>query len=136
MDTDTHIGVVGMPGRAGFQKFEKEQVLEAIDGSGGIVSAVAQRLGCDWNTAKKYIERWKETRAAFDAERERVLDLAETTLVRSIRDGDVGAAKWYLSRLGRHRGYGDAVDVTSGGEPLRIVLTWREGEEEADDGDD
>ena len=107
-------------------RYTREAVLRAIRDSGGIVSAVAQRLKCDWNTARRYIDRWEGTRKAFQAERERVLDVAETTIIRAIKNGDVGAAKWYLSRLGRGRGYGDAVDLTSGGAPLRIVLHWPE----------
>ena len=105
-------------------RYEKETVLRAIRGSGGIMSAIAQRLGCEWDTARRYVNRWAETRAAFQAERERVLDLAETAVIRALKEGDVGTAKWVLSRLGRHRGWGDAVDVTSGGEKLHIVLRW------------
>lgn len=104
-------------------RYSKRTVLQAIEGSGGIVSAVAKRLGCDWATARAYIQRWPETQAAFEAERERILDQAETTLYRAIQEGDVQAAKWVLSRLGRHRGYGDHVEV-SGKQALEIVLQW------------
>lgn len=104
-------------------RYNKRTVLRAIEGSGGIVSAVAKRLGCDWATARAYIQRWAETQAAFEAERERILDLAETTLYRAIQEGDAQAAKWVLSRLGRHRGYGDHVEV-SGKQALEIVLRW------------
>lgn len=31
------------------------QFIEAIPGTGGIISAIAKRVGCDWITAKKYI---------------------------------------------------------------------------------
>ena len=114
-----------MPGRRGYARYSQKQVLEAVRDSGGIVSAVAARLGCDWNTARKYIDRWKTTQTAFEAERERVLDLAETTLVKAIKSGDVGAAKWYLSRIGRNRGFSDAVDVTTGGQPItEVKFVW------------
>lgn len=113
-------------------RYNKRTVLRAIEGSGGIVSAVARRLGCDWATARAYIQRWPETQAAFEAERERILDLAEATLYRAIQEGDAQAAKWVLSRLGRHRGYGDHVEV-SGQQTLEIVLRWPD-EVEGDDG--
>ncbi|GIV50648.1 MAG: hypothetical protein KatS3mg038_3386 [Candidatus Kapaibacterium sp.] len=105
-----------------------KEILTAIEGSGGITSAVAQRLDCDWRTADKYIKKWDATRAAFEAERERVLDLAETTIVRAIRDGDVGAAKWYLSRMGRHRGWGDDVAINTGN--IRVVVKWADDEDD------
>ncbi len=106
-------------------RYTREQVLAAIRDSGGIISAVAQRLGCEWDTARRYIQRWAETRAAFQAERERVLDLAETALIRAIREGDVGTAKWLLSRLGRHRGFGDTLSVDG---PVVIRLRWEDDE--------
>lgn len=113
-------------------RYNKRTVLQAIEGSGGIISAVAKRLGCDWATARAYIQRWAETTAAFEAERERILDLAETTLYRAIQEGDVQAAKWVLSRLGKSRGYGDHVEV-SGRQALEIVLRWPDEGEGDDD---
>lgn len=109
--------------RSGRRGYTKEQVLAAIEGSGGIMSAVAKRLGCDWNTAKKYVSRWVATRAAFRAEREKVLDLAETTLLKSIKDGDAASAKWMLSRLGRHRGYVERQEIEPvGDKPILVVV--------------
>lgn len=103
--------------------YTKDQVLKAIEGSGGIVSAVASRLGCAWKTADNLVKRWAEVREAFMAEREKVLDIAETTLIKSIQNGDTQDAKWMLSKRGKARGYGDALDVTSGGG--KIVVTLR-----------
>lgn len=103
-------------------RYNKRTVLQAIEGSGGIISAVAKRLGCDWATARAYIQRWPETQAAFEAERERILDLAETTIYRAIQEGDVQAAKWVLSRLGRHRGFSDEIGLQHGGQvTIRVV---------------
>ncbi len=113
-----------MPGRAGWSRFTKEQVLEAIRDSGGIVSAVARKLECDWNTARKYISKWQETRDAFAAERERVLDVAETVVIRALEAGDVGVAKWLLSRLGGRRGFGDA--LVDADQVMVIRLRWED----------
>ena len=35
---------------AGKEKFTAEQVVQAIAGTGGIVSAIAKKLDCDWHT--------------------------------------------------------------------------------------
>jgi hypothetical protein len=102
----------------------------AIPGTGGIISAIARKVGCDWHTAKKYIEAHASVKAVYDAECERVLDLAETVIIQSvIDDKDVQTAKWYLTLKGRDRGYSERreVDVTSGGQP--IVLRWPDQEE-------
>ncbi|WP_156890755.1 hypothetical protein [Meiothermus rufus] len=111
----------------GRPRYNKRIVLRAIEGSGGIVSAVAKRLGASWSTARALIQRWPETQAAFEAEREKTLDEAESVIHRAIQEGDAQAAKWLLSRLGRHRGYGDHVEV-SGRQALEIVLRWPDEE--------
>ncbi|ADW21635.1 helix-turn-helix Fis-type [Thermus scotoductus SA-01] len=111
------------------RRYTKREVLKAIEGSGGVLSTVARRLGCSWHTAQAYVQRWPETQEAFQAERERILDLAEATLFRAVQEGDVQAAKWVLSRLGKSRGYGDHVEV-SGHQAVEVVLRWPEEEEE------
>ena len=99
--------------------------LEAIPGTGGIVSAIARKVGCDWNTAKKYIDQYPTVRAAYDAECEAMLDLAESTVLKNIKDGDTQDAKWYLTKKGKRRGYGDTVALTGeGGGPVRQVIEY------------
>ena len=84
-----------------------DTMLSAIEGSGAVVSTIARRLGCDWNTAKKYIERREETRTAYANEQEAVLDMCESTIYTSIKNGDTHSAKWVLATKGRQRGFGD-----------------------------
>jgi len=106
-------------------KYTAQEFIDAIAGTGGIVSAIARKVGCDWNTAKKYIDTYPTVRAAYDAECEAMLDLAESTVLKNIKDGDTQDAKWYLTKKGKRRGYGDAVEVTGeGGGALVVKLTW------------
>lgn len=97
--------------------FSKQKVLEAIKNSGGIVSSIQKKLGCDsWSTARKYINQWEETKQAYNDEKERICDIAESTLVSSIQSGNTQDAKWYLAKKGKHRGYADegtTVNVTN-----------------------
>ena len=104
-------------------KLKKPQVLEAIDGSGGIISQIARKLDVEWHTADTYIKKWEETRQAYQDEENRVLDLAESKLLSAIKNGEIAEVKWYLSRKGRKRGYitGQTVDHTSGGEQLTDI---------------
>ena len=104
--------------------------LAAIPGTGGIISAVARKVGCDWNTARKYIDTYPTVRAAYDAECEAMLDLAESTVLRNIKDGDTADAKWYLTKKGKRRGYGDAVELTGAeGGPVtfRVIYERKRG---------
>ncbi len=112
--------------------YTAQTFIDAIPGTGGIISAIARKVGCEWNTAKKYIDNYPTVRAAYDAECEAMLDLAESTVLKNIKDGDTADAKWYLTKKGKRRGYGDSVELTGeGGGPLVIRLTW--GDVGADD---
>ena len=93
----------------------KETVLEAIKGSGGIVSTVSKRLDCAWHTANKYIHEWDETKAAFEDEREAILDMAEGVIYQSIKEGNSQDAKWILSTLGKKRGFSEKVELEHSG---------------------
>ena len=103
------------------RKPTKKKVIDAIYDSGGIIDEIARRLGVSWATARSYINKWDETKELYDVENERILDMAEQTVLESIKGGDTQDAKWILSRKGKKRGYGDNVDITSGNEPIQEI---------------
>ena len=84
------------------ERFTKKQILEAISNSGGIMSAVQQKLGCkSWATAKKYVEKWADTREAWATENNHADDLAQSVIINDIKSGNVQTAKWWLERRQR-----------------------------------
>src|SRR6056297_3501935 len=93
----------------------KENVLEAIKGSGAIMNTIARRLDVAWHTANKYCNEYEETRQALKDETEKTIDLAESALLESIQGGDVQAAKWYLSTKGKNRGYSEKHEIEHSG---------------------
>jgi hypothetical protein len=101
-------------------QFTAAQFKKAIPGSGGIISTIAKRVGCDWDTAKKYLTEMPTITTAWENEKERVDDMAESTLIKSIQEGNTQDAKWWLARVRREK-FGDNVDVTTAGQPLTIV---------------
>ena len=81
------------------------QFIAAIEDSAGIISTIARRVGCAWNTAKRYIDTYATVKQAYENETQKVLDMAETTILKAIKAEDVGTARWYLSTKGKNRGY-------------------------------
>lgn len=74
---------------------------------------------------------WEKVRAALEAERDRVLDMAERVILRTMRralsgEGDerLGSrnARWFLEQKGKNRGYGNRVEVSGGDAPLRVEV--------------
>jgi len=91
------------------KNYLKDEVLEAMQNSGGIMSTVAKRLGGDWHTAEKYVLKFAETRKALADEENKVLDICQQSLIKSIKDGNTQDAKWYLSTKGKHRGFSEKI---------------------------
>lgn len=85
-------------------------IKNAIEGTGGIMQHIAQKLGCEWHTAKTYIEKYPETKLAYDNECESVIDLAESKLIENIEDNDNTAIIFFLKTKGRHRGYIERIE--------------------------
>lgn len=107
--------------------FTKEQVLDAIKGSNGIMSTIAGLLGCDWSTAEKFTQKWEETKTALQNEKERTLDAAENVILNALNAKDVQTAKWYLKMKGQDRGYVERQETTiKNADPLNINLSGGE----------
>ena len=107
----------------------KEMVLEAIKGSGGIVSTVSKRLGCAWSTARTYIDKWEDTQKAFLDEREAILDMAEGVIDNSVKDGNTQDAKWVLSTLGKDRGFSEKTQIEHSGDLKTTLVIDKELDE-------
>lgn len=101
------------------------EFIKAIPGSAGIISTIARRVGCDWHTAKRYVTEYATVKQAYEDERAKVVDLAETKVIEAINDGDISTVRWYLSTIGKDRGYTERSEHEvsgKGGEP--IVMTF------------
>jgi len=103
--------------------FTDEELIEAIKGTGGVITLISKKLGCNWRTAHKNLNRSEEIIATVKDEKETLLDRAEITLIKAINDDDVQTAKWYLQVKGRDRGYTPAMEVNG-----KIETTLPEGD--------
>lgn len=79
--------------------YTAEQFIKAIPGTGGIISTIAKRVGCDWHTADDWLRNKPTVNRAWQDEREAVADMAESVIVKNMQEGDVQTAKWLLERL-------------------------------------
>jgi hypothetical protein len=105
------------------KKLTKRKLLTAIKSSpGGIISQIAEKCGVDWHTVESFIKTNPECMQAWTDQRELFLDVCENTIAKSVASGDTQDAKWVLSRLGKKRGYGDNIDVTSAGQTIINIV--------------
>jgi len=100
-------------------RYTADKFIAAIPGSGGIISAIADRVGCDWHTAKKYIHKHPTVEAAWEAERNKITDKARHNIIRAIQEGDLQMSKWWIQVMDPE--FSPSLDIKSGGEAIKIV---------------
>ncbi len=77
-------------------RYTAEQFITALEGTGGIIAEVARRVGCDWHTARKFIDTHPTVHRAWQDERRQVSDRAQNNIIAAIEDGDLQISKWWL----------------------------------------
>lgn len=107
---------------AGKQKYTAQQMIDALTEAHGLLSLAARIIGCDRGTVRNYINRYPTVKRARDDAKDRVLDMAENNLYQKVAEGDITAIKYFLSTVGRERGYvtRSEQDVNVGGK-LQVV---------------
>ena len=110
-------------------RFTAQQFIDAIPGTGGVISTIAERVGCHWNTAKKYIDAMPTVQTAWQNERNRITDTAKNNIIKAIEDdGDLQMSKWWLSVLDDEFKPKQSVEHRGG---TVVTLDW--GDNVADD---
>ena len=105
-------------------KHSPQQIIKAISGTGGIKSTIAKRLGVTRWTVDNYLKRWKSVQEAYDEEREKIVDMAETKLLEKIKSGDYPAIRFFLMTQAKERGYVERQEHTGAdGDVIRVKLT-------------
>jgi hypothetical protein len=107
---------------AGAEQYKAQDFIAAIPGTGGIVTAIARKVGCAWNTAKRYIETHPTVQRAYQDECESILDLAEAKVISAIKDGDSQMIRYYLSTKGKSRGYSERTQIEALGDVVLRVI--------------
>jgi len=107
------------------RKISDKQFLAIYRANGGLSSRTARVIAEKYGFS--YSRQAVEQRAKkFPAEQidiqEENCDIAEETIINIMRSNDrktaLRAADLYLKAKGKHRGYGDALDITSGNKPI------------------
>lgn len=85
--------------------YTAEQIIEAIKGSRGFVTAVAKKLGCTRPYVYQLIKKFPTAQAALDDEREGIKDFVEGKLIEQINAGNITGIIFYLKTQAKDRGY-------------------------------
>ena len=81
---------------AGNNQYKVSEFIKEIPGTGGVISVIAARVGCAWNTAKKYIEEHPTVQQAYQNEKHAVDDKAVSNIFADISKGSIETSKWWV----------------------------------------
>jgi hypothetical protein len=105
------------------RRLRAEEIVLALNTSGGFISTAAEKLGATYHTVWTRIHRTPVLRQALDDVIERYIDLAESKLLAAIGKGEGWAICFFLKCKGKHRGYVERQEHT-GSDGGEIVLRW------------
>ena len=102
----------------------KEQMLEALELTLGIVTEACVKTGLSRTQHYAWYKNDEEYRKAVDSIDSKFIDFAETHLKKQIENGSTTATTFFLRTRGRKRGYNEKqeIDLTSGDEPIKINI--------------
>jgi hypothetical protein len=103
-------------------EYNKKRLIEAMERSLGIVTGACKEVGISRNTFYEYYKTDEEFKKAIDDINEITLDFAENQLLKKIKEGSERSILFYMKYKGRKRGYSDNIDISSGGEPIKIII--------------
>lgn len=103
------------------QAYNKNQLLEALKKSLGVVSAACQMCNVERSTFYNYMERDPEFKKQVEDLENYCMDFVETQFLKNIQQGNTAEILFYLKTKGRKRGYSERteIDMTSKGESIK-----------------
>ena len=76
--------------------WKAQDFIDVIPGTGGVITVIAERVGCAWHTAKKYITEYPTIKQAYNNEKHKVDDKAISNVYLAISKGDLETSKWWI----------------------------------------
>lgn len=87
------------------RQYTKQEIIDALKGSNGLVYIAARQLGCTPQTIYNWRKKSKEVAEIMATERGIAVDVAEIALMKAVRSGEAWAVAFMLKTLGKDRGY-------------------------------
>lgn len=103
------------------------QIETALRQTGGFVSYAAKKLDCTHQNVRKRIDASPYLQEVQDSIHEQYLDLTEHSLIKQIKEENLGAIIFYLKCQGKKRGYVERAqdaELTEeqAAQPVKVVI--------------
>jgi len=114
-----------------YKKPPNETVIKALDKHYGVLMHAAKELGVHRETLSTWCNEDPELGDALEKARERMIDVAESSLIQNVKKGKEVSTLFLLKTRGRQRGYIEKTDVSLDGDiSIKIVREPANGQKE------
>ncbi len=107
---------------AGKKQYTAEQMIDALQATKGMITLASKRLGCSYNTMRRYIKLYPTVAEAQQNAKDDIDDQVELTLInmamgergsdgRYIREPNIASLIFYAKTQMRGRGYTEKLDI-------------------------
>lgn len=110
-------------------KITKKRFLEALKGTYGVRTRIAEKLGVTRGAITTYIKKHPELEPIIEEETQEIIDTAENKLFSLINQGEFRAIDKILSTKGKNRGYAEKQEIEHNIPLLNINLIEKSVEE-------
>lgn len=113
--------------------YKAKDFIKAIPGTGGVITSIAMKIGCDWHTVRKYIDEYPTVQAVYQAERHKVTDKAKNNIIEAIvNDKDLATSKWWVTLMDDEFMPKSRQEITGKqGGPI-VIVNWDDESENTD----
>ncbi len=116
-------------GTAKWRKYSVRKFLKAIEGSGGNITVVCQRVGCARDTFVKAMEEHPELKHALNVAEEEFGDLVESKIAKHIKEDNITMTIFYAKTKLKNRGYVES-QIIHEGAPVPMLVDDIPGKQE------
>ena len=117
--------------RRGSEHYTRQQMIDALRATKGMVFLAAKQLGCSHTTVYRYIERYTSVRAEKEYQEGQFGDMAELKLYNAVNEEQAWAIQFALRTKFKNRGYIERQEITGadgGNIGIEYVNDWRKTE--------
>ncbi|GJM16102.1 MAG: hypothetical protein DHS20C13_14290 [Thermodesulfobacteriota bacterium] len=115
-------------------RISKKSIIDAIVGSGGSVSLIAQRCGVTRQTIYRWFERHPDLSEHVERDRELWAEIALNNVLKSVSNGNHKACTQILEKYGKHLGWGKSPEEPGGISKVEITYVTTPETEPYSDG--
>lgn len=107
----------------------KNNLLEALEQSLGVVTTACKIVGCNRSTFYDYYNKDEDFKKSVDELQNMTLDFVESQLHKQIKDGNTTATIFYLKTKGKKRGFVERQEIQMEGSIDSKVIEWTPAKE-------